>query len=219
MNDAIYILLIICIITFVFAHEYHTNPFAYTIDYKKDIYPEDIFRAISEICNTIRKEEMAVEENEMRRLIYSFKKYEPKFVQLKPLLFSDTLIDYIRRVTGKPLEPCLTIPVEYRKYLEGSHMPWHSDIKMLKRQYQYECVITIHNTSDSITQVHNLLYIKDIHSEPNSLMITRAHGPVHKVTPVTCGERSIIKFAFYDPQTSKSGVKGLHSRMGSKGAL
>jgi len=200
MNQTIHVVLIICIIIFVVVYEYYTNPFAFTIDYKKEIYPEDIFTGISNICNSIRKEEMALEENELRRLVYSFKEDDPKFLQLKSLLFSHTLIDYIHKVTGKRLEPCPTIPIEYRKYLEGSHMPWHSDIKMLKKQYQYECVLTVDNTSDSITQVHKLLYIQDIHSEPNSLMITQAHGPFHKVTPVTSGERSIIKFVFYDPR-------------------
>jgi hypothetical protein len=81
-------------------------------------------------------------------------------------------------------------------------MDWHTDTIMLNNQLQYECVITISNTSDSETLLDKKIYTSHIETEPNSLLIVRANGVRHKVTELTKGERTIIKLVFYDPNIS-----------------
>jgi len=87
------------------------------------------------------------------------------------------------------------IPIEYRKYPVGSRgMAWHRDTCLVG--CQYECVYTLTNTSDSQTQYKDLFgRVHSVRTEPNSLIVVRAGGVEHAVTPVTVGERTILKFA------------------------
>jgi hypothetical protein len=106
---------------------------------------------------------------------------------------SPQMIDFFSHIIGKPLKSC-PIPIEYRKYPIGSGMKWHRDVDLFNRQI--ECVYTVDNTSDSFT------FHKDpsgrqwpTWTKPNSVVIVQADGVLHGVSPVTRGERSIIKFA------------------------
>ena len=76
-------------------------------------------------------------------------------------------------------------------------MKWHRDTKMLKNQLQYECVITLTNTSDSLTLLDKILYNDKISTEPNSILIVRARGSRHMVTKTINGNRTILKFIVY----------------------
>ena len=81
-------------------------------------------------------------------------------------------------------------PLEYRKYESGSFMLRHKDV-CFYRIPQYECVLTLSNTSDSITFMED----HPIASVPNSIMIVRANGIDHEVSKITNGgERRILKF-------------------------
>lgn len=87
-------------------------------------------------------------------------------------------------------------PVEYRRYFPGSFMRVHRDIQ-LYRIPQWECILTLYNTSDSRT----LFYADDpsqhslsIRPEPNSVMFVQANGVRHEVLPIGRGERRFIKF-------------------------
>jgi len=120
---------------------------------------------------------------------------------------SPQLTEYFTRVFSKPLEPAanpsprrITIPVEYRKYQVGcGGMKWHRDTSLIGRQY--ECVYTVANTSDSMTLTRDWLWNEHaVWAEPNSLMVVQAGGVMHGVSPVTIGERSIVKFVFCDSQ-------------------
>jgi hypothetical protein len=88
------------------------------------------------------------------------------------------------------------LPIEYRKYPIGSSgMDWHRDTPLIGKQY--ECVYTVTNTSDSFTLYKD--WLGRVHSkwtEPGSLVIVRAGGVLHSVTPVHKGERTIVKFVF-----------------------
>ena len=87
------------------------------------------------------------------------------------------------------------VPVEYRVYPVGGSMDWHKDVA-LYTQPQYEIVYTVTNTSDSTTEWEDertgMRY--GGWTEPNSVIVVRAEGAPHRVTGVTRGERSIIKF-------------------------
>lgn len=120
---------------------------------------------------------------------------------------SSKLTDYFSHVFSTPLEPAaipslrrITVPIEYRKYEVGSGgMKWHRDISLIGQQY--ECVYTLTNTSDSMTIRRDWLGNEHaVWAEPNSLLVVRAQGVMHGVSPVTTGERSIVKFVFCDSQ-------------------
>jgi hypothetical protein len=97
----------------------------------------------------------------------------------------------------------LTIPIEYRKYPIGcGGMGWHSDVAILGNQY--ECVYTVTNTSDSQTIRRDWFgHQEAIWAEPNSLIAVRANGVSHGVTPVTQGERTIVKFALCEKNVGR----------------
>lgn len=82
-------------------------------------------------------------------------------------------------------------PIEYRKYFKGSYMSKHTD-ELIYKIPQYECVLTIINNTDSTTNLGK----KRIHAKPNSIIIVKAKGIEHEVTPVNQGERKFLKFIF-----------------------
>jgi hypothetical protein len=106
---------------------------------------------------------------------------------------SRQILEYLSHIFETELKPC-PIPIEYRKYPIGGGMKWHRDVNLFDRQY--ECVYTVTNTSDSFT-MHKDVFgkIHETWTEPNSLVIVQAEGVMHGVSPVTQGERTIIKFA------------------------
>jgi hypothetical protein len=87
------------------------------------------------------------------------------------------------------------VPVEFRVYPVGGSMDWHKVVALYTKP-QYEIVFTVTNTSDSTTEWEDertgMRY--GGWTEPNSVIIVRADGAPHRVTGVTRGERSIIKF-------------------------
>ena len=90
-----------------------------------------------------------------------------------------------------------SLPIEYRIYPEKSNgMEWHKDTQLYNNP-QYECVYTIENNSDSYTLwVDDNKRIHTINTKPNSLIIVVANGPIHRVTPINNGYRSILKFIY-----------------------
>ena len=87
-------------------------------------------------------------------------------------------------------------PLEYRAYPVGSHMSWHRD-ECLFSVPQVELVLTVTNSSDSATEWQDGRGL--VHrqwTEPNSLLLVRANGALHRVLPVNRGDRTIIKCVF-----------------------
>lgn len=87
------------------------------------------------------------------------------------------------------------VPVEYRVYPVGGSMDWHKDVALYTLP-QFEIVYTVTNTSDSTTEWEDERTGTRYGgwTEPNSVIIVRADGAPHRVTAVSKGERSIIKF-------------------------
>jgi len=83
-------------------------------------------------------------------------------------------------------------PIEYRKYRIGSFMKKHRDTMVYKIP-QYECVLTLYNSSDSYTIINDMTKIS---TRENSLLIVKANGVLHEVSPIQRGERKILKFIF-----------------------
>ena len=101
----------------------------------------------------------------------------------------------ISGLVGQSVFPA-DVPVEYRVYPGGSSMEWHQDVA-LYTEPQYELVFTLENSSDSQTQWQDDAgRRRGGWTEPNSVLMVRAEHVVHRVTPVTRGERSIVKFVY-----------------------
>ena len=88
-------------------------------------------------------------------------------------------------------------PIEQRIYPNGSKgMNWHIDTLMYDKP-QYEAVYTIRNNTDSLTEwIDDNNKIHSVWTKPNSIMIVKAQGYKHHVTPVNDGEREILKLIY-----------------------
>jgi len=161
--------------------------------YLNNIYDKSSFAKILAFTKQIKSSDMVHDPKATGRAMYVINNNHP----IIPIICSSNLINHIRKITHNPkLKPCLEIPIEYRKYVIGSYMDWHKDTPMLANQLQYECVITLTNSSDSFTLLEYDQGIKKLVTEPNSLLLVRANGINHKVTPLTKGERTILKLVF-----------------------
>ncbi|KAI8467807.1 MAG: hypothetical protein J3K34DRAFT_460202 [Monoraphidium minutum] len=86
-------------------------------------------------------------------------------------------------------------PMELRSYTRGAHMPWHKD-EQLYDDPQWECIYTVENSSDSVTQWRDDAgELLEARTDPNSLLAVLAEAWDHRVTPARAGSRAIIKFA------------------------
>lgn len=159
--------------------------------YKKNIYTKEEFDKIFAYTTSIHENEMKDDVKASGRLMYEI----PSTNNILHTIYNASLMKKIHRMTGNmKLKPCYKVPVEYRKYVVGSSMDWHTDTQILPEQQQFECVVTLTNTSDSKTVMEYTGGKKELHTPPNSLLIVRANGIRHMVTKVKKGERTILKF-------------------------
>ena len=180
---------------------YVYNKYYFDFDgvYEENIFSPEKFNKIKNLCEKIHDSSMTLDPKASGRMMYTLKPDDP----LVKLVNTQDFTQKVRDLTGNPnLAHCPQIPMEYRKYVVGSYMDWHKDTIMLNDQLQYECVITITNTSDSKTLMDKSLYTSSIETQPNSLLIVRAQGVKHKVTKLTQGERTIIKLVFCEPSNN-----------------
>ena len=172
--------------------------------YVRNFFEKEDFEKIARACDDLRKhlkEEkrvcansrlgvMVPEEDVVHQMCCS----EFAAEKLRELVLSDKeKLDAKKRNALKPSD----VPVEYRIYPFGGSMDWHRDVA-LYTEPQFEIVCTIHNSSDSRTEWKDVDTgrRRGIRSEPNSVLIVQADSVVHRVTPITKGERSIVKFAY-----------------------
>ena len=172
--------------------------------YVRNFFEKEDFEKIARACDDLRKhlkEEkrvcansrlgvMVPEEDVVHQMCCS----EFAAEKLRELVLSgEERRDAKKRHALKPSD----VPVEYRIYPFGGSMDWHRDVA-LYTEPQFEIVCTIHNSSDSRTEWKDVDTgrRRGIRSEPNSVLIVQADSVVHRVTPITKGERSIVKFAY-----------------------
>jgi hypothetical protein len=154
------------------------------------------------VNNFLDKADYDILANELKkhdeRLNYS-KETAENLVRYNLVVTDPTIIRILQKYT--PVFKDLTqnpniylaknFPIEYRKYVPGSFMKKHRDA-LIYRIPQYECVLTLSNTTDSVTDMEGT----QLKAQPNSLIIVRAQGIEHEVTKVTNGERKFLKFIF-----------------------
>ena len=171
---------------------YNAVYFTYSGLYQTNILQSQQFKKIQNLCKEYDNR-LIDDPKANNRLMYIFPKNHP----IHNILFQTNTVEKLRVICGNSkLIPCLDIPIEYRKYKIGSSMNCHKDTKMLPEQLQYECVITLENTSDSKTIIKNWdgIFTCEISSKPNSLIVVKANGVEHCVTTTTRGMRTILKF-------------------------
>jgi hypothetical protein len=171
-----YIILFILLCVYV-CYLNNTPPDAYNIPDIQILYnffSENDFKKISKICKNIplRKD---------KRLNSRLVGVVDHTSKVHSIVYK-----YFENAHNPPL-----FPMEYRKYFTGSKgMEWHKDLVMFDNGNYYEAVLTLHNSSDSYFEYENTR----VWTPPNSLILVKPDTVLHKVSPVTKGERTIIKF-------------------------
>ena len=160
--------------------------------YYPHAYTDNVFQQISQICQRIPRNKMVLDKKASGRKMHVFSDIGHPIYKL---IYNPSFLQKIRIELKNPRAvPCFSIPIEFRVYNEGAYMNWHRDTKMIREQDQYECVLTLTNSSDSVTMVDYGVYKRSISSVPNSVMVVQAHGVRHAVTKTMMGERTIVKF-------------------------
>ncbi|CAJ1969938.1 unnamed protein product [Cylindrotheca closterium] len=129
--------------------------------------------------------------------------------QTYKILKSGSLFDYIRKVSGDDSMVLSTnLPVEVRLYEKvGASMAWHED-DVLYDPPQVEAVITIENNSDCVTMWKDGEKLLSRETDPNSVLLLQAGGPLHCVTSLKRGRRLILKCAYRSGNASYR--EGIH---------
>ncbi len=154
----------------------------------------DINKEFSNNRNKLRPEQNSFVLSNRKQFIPSTTSVVTRALQDK------TFISRLEKIIGSPNKLVLnttTLPPAYREYGIDSEMRWHRD-SPLTNVPQYEVVITLSNNSDSQFlwkhEKHEL--INRAETSANNLVIVRAGGIRHAVSPVTRGKRVIIKAAY-----------------------
>lgn len=198
MKKFIIVILSLSFLIFIFMYIcYISNNYKkYSYFYLKDFLTEKDFFTIQEECkkyNCILENDQKVDEN-----IYTTKRKNMELNNkiVRNILNKDIYKNKIRELTDNyNIYLARNFPIEYRKYSKGSFMKRHSDT-LIYSIPQYECVLTLSNTSDCKTVFYDEEDYKQIKSLPNSIIIVRAKGIEHEVLTVTEGERYFLKFIF-----------------------
>ena len=127
-----------------------------------------------------------------------------KFRYIKPLkngftydiFYNKKYMDKVQRYINTKIYPS-DFPIEHRFYhKESAGMDWHKDT-LLYTKPQYEAIFTITNNSESKTQWEDGFGNRhELWTKPNSLLIVKAQGYKHHVTPPISGEREILKLIY-----------------------
>ena len=189
MNKCIVLLFIIFILICFF--HYSIENFKQSkndIYYIEDFFTPNEFEIITKHLKTISRKDL---KNEKFRLVSPLNN-----TKISNILYSQHTINKINKIVGKKLFKS-DFPIEYRIYpTKSPGMQCHTDT-LLYNLPQYEAVLTINNTSDSYTTWYS--YNKEehkIYTKPNSLLLVKAKGNRHCVSPINKGERTIMKYIY-----------------------
>ena len=165
--------------------------------YKTNIFPSEKKLLIKQTCDALFPFLVPDNSSATNRQHVIIEKNS----QIEQIFYGGEFLSYLEKILSFKVEPCKRLPIEFRYYGVGSKMKWHRDVNIYDYLYghpQIELVYTISNISNSKTE-----WIDDatgvvhkIHSSPNSIMITQGGSVLHQVTPITIGDRTIIKVAY-----------------------
>ena len=163
----------------------------------KNVLSQDDYKKVFEECNRLKPNlELQYSDDTVRNVIKVKNNNSP----LNDIFYSDKFINYLYKKLGFKLKPSQNLPIEFRTYEIGGKMAWHRDYvdKVVNNCPQIEVVFTLENNSDSKTVwIDDDTGIQhDVITENNSIIITQGNSSYHMVTPVTSGQRSIVKIAY-----------------------
>ena len=155
-------------------------------------------RDFEEVKNNLKNNDTGF-KNESFRKVKPLRNDDERDKNIYKIFYSSKYISKINNHCRKNLFKS-TFPIEHRIYPNGSKgMKWHIDT-LLYDLPQYEAVFTVNNNSDSVTE-----WIDDSRkrqwTEPNSLLLVKAQGDYHSVTPVNQGSREILKLIYTQSKT------------------
>lgn len=176
------------------------------IIYIKNIFPEEIFEKIVDITDNFKD---SVKPDKFTKSRYGT--FVPKESELYQIIYNEKTKSIFEKIVKQKLDIC-DFPIEYRIYdNESNGMIWHKDVTLYSKP-QYEFVYVIKNSSKSKTAFANKNKVKYLKTEPNSLIIVRANGAPHKVTPNKVGDRHILKFIL-PVKNSKISKKNINQQL------
>lgn len=150
-----------------------------------------IWREVSGLLSQLQQESSSIAQH---RLGASLHPITSPTVQV---FREGSLTRLVRRCTGDDtMILARDIPVQLRSYeKQGASMAWHVD-DVLYDPPQVEIVLTLENNSDCATmwKVGERHY--SIETDPNSVLLLQAGGPLHCVTSLKQGRRLILKCAY-----------------------
>lgn len=179
---------LICISCVLYAFRFDKSML---IGYITDFLTEDDFKKLKDHCASFapidegnhiapRRTSFKIPLNDMCYMIMNDAKY----------------ISIVNNVSKFNVHPTFDPPMEYRVYPKGAGMKWHTDVVLFDKP-QLECVFTIDNSSDSVTQYKDRYgIVHSLWTQPNSLMLLLADDVEHHVTSVESGQRSILKYVY-----------------------
>lgn len=158
------------------------------IYYIEDAFPAHLFAMIQECTKNIN---YITEDNP-----YVRNRFFSPIYDIDHLVYHQSITDRIAHLLNKQIKPCTHNPIECRLYTVGSYMDWHRD-DVLYFPPQYECILTLENSSDSRTEYEDIWgNVHSIATKPNSLLIVRGNGIKHRVTEMSRGQRKILKYIY-----------------------
>lgn len=164
---------------------------------RSDIWIEDNFfdnQKFNKINNYCKQLLNNLQDDERTKDRKTLCLHPQKHKEIYDLIYDDPKFnEYIQKISDKNYKKRPTFPIELRMYPTGSNgMRWHMDTPMFTPNC-FEVVLTLENTSDS-KFLYDILFTKEVIPKPNTLAIVKPVSVLHKVTPVTVGYRTILKF-------------------------
>lgn len=188
--------LIICLLYIIFSYKDTTKND--NVIYIKEFLSKSDFKKVSGLTkdkNTFMYED--------------FRYAKPLFeeAEIYDIFYGEKSMDTIQTYLNNKIYPS-EFPIEHRIYhRDSSGMRWHKDT-LLYTKPQYEAIYTIDNQSKSMTQWKDETEkLHEIWTEPNSLLIVKADGYNHHVTPPLTGEREILKLIYIQDTESNENFK------------
>lgn len=186
-KDILFYILLFVVIVFIY-HDYNYDYYnGDELIYVRNFLDKDDFHKVLRL-----NRDKSSFKNEDFRYIKPLKDQE-----IYDIFYSDKYMNKLKDLLKNDKIFRSDFPIEHRIYPVGSKgMKWHRDT-LLYDLPQYEGVFTIRNESDSETQwIDENNQKNSIWTEPNSLLIVKAHGFNHHVTSVLKGEREILKLIY-----------------------
>jgi hypothetical protein len=186
-----YFIILLLIVTLIAICIVYRLDKPFIVVYIKDFLDQHDYNIIEQQCKTYPLDDID-NDAAKNRLVHIIDNND----KCCDILWSEQYKNKIINLLEKQLKPAYDIPMEYRVYSKGSSMMWHVDT-ILYDKPQIECIYTIDNTSDSLTQYKDRYgVVHSIWTEPNSLLVVLAGDINHRVTTLNTGYRTIIKYAY-----------------------